>query len=347
MPANLTADYRAAEEKYRQASTTEEKMVALQEMLRAIPKHKGTEKMQGDIKKRIAKLRQAKSQPRGGAARQKPVYMVDRQGAGRISLLGAPNSGKSRLLRAISAAEPEVASYPFTTSLPQPGMVVYENVQFQVLDLPPLHPDMSPPWLGEIIKSSDALVVVFDLASDDLLEDSEMLAEMLRRLSVVLIRPPGADGAQEVAEEEPDSLFDEEGNLKGRPQRALAVANKIDAPDSEVRLELLREVGPDLPILTVSAETGQGVQELKENLWRLLDQIRVYSRAPGKDPNFDEPFTVSRGSTVIDAAAVIHKDFAEKFRYAKAWGKNTFDAQRVSGDHVLEDGDVIEIHIDS
>ncbi len=358
MPANLSPEYRQAEEKYRQAQSTDERLAALQDMLRGIPKHKGTEKMQADIKRRLARLRQEKRQPKKtGGARQKPVYLVDHQGAGRICLIGPPNAGKSHLVHCLTNAQPEVADYPFTTSLPQPGMMIFENVQVQLLDMPPLHPDMSPPWLGEVIKSADALALVIDLASDEVLTDLEMQMEMLKAMGIRLVPGIGAGEIEgliipgefevESPEEEPGDLFDEEGNLRGRPQPALIVANKVDDPDAGIRLDMMLEMYQGLPVIPVSASDGQGISGLRELLWNLLGMIRVFTRAPGKDVDLGAPFTLERGSTVLDAAAAVHKDFADRFRYARAWGKGTFEGQRVSGSHVLHDGDIIEIHISS
>ncbi len=358
VPANLSPEYRIAEEQYRQAHSTDDKLAALNEMLRAIPKHKGTEKMQADIKRRLARLREEKKQPRkSGGVRQKPVYLVERQGAGRVCLLGAPSTGKSQLLRALTNAQPEVAEYPFTTTLPQPGMLIHDNVQVQLLDLPPLHPDMSPPWLQEVIKGADALILLADLANDALLTDMELVTAMLGRMGVTpvpgvglqadapdLILPPGLEVGPSHDADDPQDLFDADGNLRGRPQPALLVATKLDAPDAEVRLEMLLQLHNSLPVLPVSAVTGQGMEQLRRLAWGILGMIRIYTRAPGKSPDLTAPFTLDAGSTVLEAAAAVHKELAERFRYARAWGANTFEGQRVSGSHVLADGDIIEIH---
>jgi len=326
VPANLTPAYLAAEERFREASTQEEKLDALQEMLRTIPKHKGTEKMQADIKRRIARLRKAIE--KGGGARRRPIYYVEKQGAGQVALVGPPNAGKSSLLRALTNAEPEVGDYPFTTALPQPGMMPFENVQVQLVDLPPLHPDMSPGWIRSLVGAADALVVVLSLGSDDLLQEAETTLSMLRDMNVL-----------------PRSSKDAGEPRRHGPRGALVVANKVDADGADVRLELLRDMGVSgLDLMVCSALTGEGIDELRGPVFRLLEKIRVYTRAPGKEPRLDAPFVLDRGTTVIEAAAVIHKDLAKDFNYARAWGKDTFDGQMVGRDHVLHDGDVLEIH---
>lgn len=323
MPANLTPDYRAAEERFRQAVTAEEKLEALQEMLSTIPKHKGTEKMQADIKRRIARLRD--EQRRTGGPKRRPAYFVDREGAGQVALVGPPNAGKSSLLAALSAAQPEVAAYPYTTRMPQPGMVRFENVQVQLVDLPPLAREFTPPWLLGVVRAADALAIVFDLGDDDLLSQAEETFALLREGNVVPV-----DG-------EPQERHE---------RRALVIATKSDLPHAGEHRQLLLEVlPPGLPLLAVSALSGEGMEALPGALLGLLQKIRIYTKAPGKKPDYDAPFVVRVGTTIIEAAATVHKDIARDLKYARVWGKGTFDGQMVQRDYVLQDGDVVEFHV--
>ena len=323
MPANLSPDFKAAEERFRQAETTEEKIMALQEMLSTIPKHKGTEKMQADIKKRLAKLK-VESQRKSKGPRKKPAYIIDREGAGQIAVVGPPNSGKSSLIGALSGAEPEVAAYPFTTRMPQPGMVRYENIQVQLVDYPPLSREFMPPWLLSTVRAADALLIVFDLADDDLLEHSEMVMEVLK------------EGKMEVVAQDPAP----------QQRRVFVVAQKSDSEHAEVHLELLKEVlDPTLPFMTVSAHTGDNLDLLRKEIFQLLDKVRIYTKIPGKKPDRDAPFVVRRGTTVIEAAAVVHNDIARSLKFARIWGETTYEGQMVQRDYVLQDEDVIEFHI--
>ncbi|MCX6553014.1 MAG: 50S ribosome-binding GTPase, partial [Acidobacteria bacterium] len=123
MPANLSPEYHRAEERLRGARSPDEKIAALEEMLRVIPKHKGTDHMQADLKGRIAKLRKeiGKKGGKGGF-----TFIVPREGAGQVAIAGPPNSGKSSLVRALTRATPAVGSYPFTTREPVPGMMPFE-----------------------------------------------------------------------------------------------------------------------------------------------------------------------------------------------------------------------------
>jgi ribosome-interacting GTPase 1 len=324
MPANLTPEYLAAERKWKEAATPQDKLAALEEMLATIPKHKGTEKMQADIKRRIAKTRNELQQRRKGAARQKPFYHVEKEGAGQVVLVGPPNSGKSSVLRALSRAEPEVADYPFTTRVPLPGMVTFENVQIQLVDLPPLSLEMSEGWLYGIIRTADAVLLVVDLADDDVLEQTQTVLQMLGEARVPL-RPPAAVPAP------------------GKP--AMVVGLKVDAPGARERLALLQEaIGGALPLLAASTVTGENLEELRRRLFDLLEVIRVYSKPPGRKPDRSTPFVLKRGSTVLDAAEAIHKDFVQRFRFARLWGRKEFSGQMVGRDHVLEDEDVVELH---
>lgn len=376
MPANLTPEYRLAEARFREAETLEDKLAALQEMLSTIPKHKGTEKMQADIKRRISRIRDEIQQAKRAAAVKHGLsYTVRREGAGQVALVGPANSGKSALLAALSNAEPEVADYPYTTRSPQPGMVGWENVAVQLVDLPPYDPELSPPWLAGTIRSADALAVVLSLASDDLLDETGRTFELLARQKTWLCPgnpPPATEGTAPL---EPTAMGEGElagpppGPLSGAPEGggtgaaegspetrerqgprvkrwpAIVVANKLDAPGAVSRLEVLREVCPALPIIAVSAAAGWGLDELRGWLFGLLGKIRVYTKAPGKKVDKSAPFTVPRGATVLEAAAAVHKDFARNLKAAKVWGRRTFDGQLVPRDYVLEDGDIVEFRV--
>ncbi len=322
MPANLTPQYLAADRKFREATTPQAKLAALEEMLATVPKHKGTEKMQADLKRRIAKLREA-AQHKRGAARGKPIYHIDKEGAGQVALLGAPNTGKSMLLRALTNAEAEVADYPFTTRVPQPGMARYEDVQLQLVDLPPISQEFSEGWLYAIIRGADIALLVIDLATADLVDQTETVLALLAQANITLVSGPQDAGQK----------------------RAIIVANKLDVPQAAKHLALLREfMGSRLPIIPASALTGTGIEGLPPVMFEMLDVIRVYSKAPGKKADLAAPFILKKGATVLEAAEAIHKDFVEKLKYARLWGQNEYQGQMIGRDHVLEDGDIVEVH---
>lgn len=321
MPANLTPQYLEAERRFRQATTPEEQLVALGEMMATIPKHKGTEHMRADIRRRMARVRTEAARKRS-AGRGPTWQHVPREGAGQIVLVGPPNAGKSRLLAALSNASPIVAPYPFATRIPLPGMVAFENVQIQLVDLPPIAPETADPWLFALIRQANAALLVADLASDDLLSSIEETLELVSRFNVRLVRTG-------VSEE-------------GVP--TLLIAAKTDVPGASERLGTLRELVADrFPLLAVSAETGTNIDALRAEMFALLNVIRVYTKAPGHRADLSAPFVLKRGATVQEAAAVVHKDFSERLKFARIWGARAFDGQMVQREHILEDGDILEL----
>jgi ribosome-interacting GTPase 1 len=331
MPANLTPEYLTAEQRYRQASSPQERLEALEEMLRTVPKHKGTEKLQADIKRKIARLRQ-EMQTRRGGARAQPFFHVPREGAGQVVLVGPPNCGKSSLLAALTNASPEVAPYPMTTRVPQPGMMAFENVQVQLVDTPPVCQEFNEGWLYGLIRGADAAVLVLDTSDDGILYLEDAL-RLLPENRVFLV----AEDAE---------VSDDPSLPRGAHKRTVVVANKWDLPRARDNLAVLTElVGPRLPgvPLPVSAVRGDGLDVLRQRIFRALHKIRVYSKPPGRRPDLDAPFVLPRGATVRDAAEVIHKELAENLKYARLWGRG-YQGQMVGRDHVLEDGDVLELH---
>ena len=330
MPANLTPQYREAEERYRQAKTPEEKLAALEEMLAIIPKHKGTEHLQGDIKSRIAKLRKMEEQ-KPSHGKRADLYTVEREGGGQVVLVGPPNSGKSKLLSMLTNAQPEIGDYPFTTQRPLPGMMPYEDIKFQIIDMPPITDEFTEPWMAAIIRYADGALFVLDMSDGSVLEEIEATLRVLEKFRIRLYgwdRPVPPD---------------ETGVMVAK--KTILVASKMDKPDSPDDLEIVRELyGDKLPIIPVSSETGDGLEELKQQVFRMLDMVRVYTKIPGKPADMNAPYVVPRGSTVLDLATIVHKDFAQKLKFAKIWGVGKFDGQMVSRDHILEDRDVLELH---
>lgn len=327
MPANLTPQYREAEARYRAATTPQEKLDALREMLAIMPKHKGTEKLQADLKQRIAKLTN-QQHGRGGPHRTTFDH-VPREGAGQAVLLGPPNCGKSSLLAALTRAQPAIAAYPFTTQVPQPGMMAFEDVLIQLVDTPAIAVEHTPPWLPGLARSADIALVVVDLGEPALLDQIEFLIERLANSRVHLC-PPESPASDDAA---------------GAQLRSLVLGNKVDLPDAPVGEELLIQwLDGRLPLAPVSATTGQGLEELRKSLFDHLKLVRVYAKEPGKPADRERPFVLRQGATVADLAACIHRDLPAQLRFARVWGTHTFDGQTVHREHRLEDQDVLELH---
>jgi uncharacterized protein len=345
MPANLTPQYLEAERRFRQAATPDEQLDALEAMMATIPKHKGTEHMRADIRRRMAKIRTEAARSRKSAAKGPTWHHVPREGAGQVVLVGPPNAGKSRLLAALTNANPVVAPYPFATRAPLPGMVPFEDIKIQLVDLPPIAAETAEPWLFALIRQADGALLVGDLDDDDLLAAMDRVMELTAQGRVEFARArdvvpaAGRDGPPRVEAAESGA------SPPSRPTPALLVAAKHDAAAADVRLELLREAyGARFDILPVSAEAGEGLEALRNELFRMLGVIRVYTKAPGRRADKSVPFVFRRGTTVEEAAAVVHKDFAVRLKYARVWGSRTFEGQMVQREHVLEDGDVLELH---
>jgi ribosome-interacting GTPase 1 len=348
MPANLTADYRKAEEAYRAAREPKEKLDCLKEMLRTIPKHKGTDHLQGDIKRKIKETTEELSAPKKGARRQGPVHTIRAEGAAQVALIGPPNAGKSALHQRLTSSRSEIGPYPGTTREPIPGMAPYEDVLFQLIDLPPVSADHCETWIVNALQPADAALLVIDLTDPDCAGHVEGILKQLGERRIHLKpRWPGIHGP----EPEPDTTGDGEGEEILDPFRielpTLLVINKADlTEDAEEELGVLQELlGLEFPHVLVSAETGEGCEQVSEFLFRGLEVIRVYTKAPGKPANDDRPFTLRRGQTVIDVAQQLHKDIASSLRYARVWGTEVYAGQQVGPEHKLADKDVLELHM--
>ncbi len=328
MPANLPPVYFDAEKRFREAKSTEAKIEALEEMLTIMPKHKGTDKLRADLRRRIAKLKETAQDKKGGARRD-PVSMIEKEGAAQIVVVGPPNTGKSSLIGALTNASPEVAEFPHTTWKPTPGMAPYGNIQFQLLDTPPITRDYLDPWMADLMRRADIILVLLDLHDDPLQQLEETLA-VLRSLRIFPVGSPLPD------------------DLKKPPfvRKILIVANKVDQPshveDYHAFLELAETT---LPCIWVSTRMGSNLNLLLQLLYDLSGIIRVYTKAPGKEPNRAAPFVLPKLSTLEELAGKIHKDFVSKLKFAKIWGTAVFDGQLVQRDYVLQDGDVVEIHL--
>jgi ribosome-interacting GTPase 1 len=329
MPANLTPEYMDAEKAYKHAKAPREKLECLERMLSSIPKHKGTEKMQGDIKRRIAQLR-ARLESEGARKRGGASLIVKREGAGKVVLVGPPNGGKSQLICSLTNAKPEVAPYPFTTRLPVPAMMPYKDILIQLVELPAVSPDHFEPMSCDNVRNADLALIVVDLASKDPLEQVTVTLELLAKIKI------------KVSREGPQDNVD----FGWTEKKGIIVANKRDADEDDITLSLMNELWEgDMPIVGVSASAGVELDSLRETIFQSLDIIRVYSKAPGKHASTEAPYTVKVGSTLLEFAAVVHKDFSQKLKHGRVWGSSAFDGQSVSSDFVLSDGDVVELHL--
>jgi len=326
MPANLPPHYYEEEKRLRSARTPEEKIEILETLLSIIPKHKGTEKLQADLKRRLSKARSLETK-RAGSGRRGDEHHVEKQGVGQVVLAGLPNVGKSQLLASMTNAVPLIADYPYSTLKPLPGMARFENVWIQFVDIPPLFWEATETWVANLLRNADALALVVELNDDPVGQTEILLAELPTKKILPLRRG-------ETVRAEPGT----------HPKRILIVGTKLDLAGASMGLEELRARFSDLyPVVGVCAPQRVGLGDVCREAFHVLDKIRVYTKAPGKKPDTENPFVIDKGSTVMDLAAEIHKDFLKRLKAARIYSHDMYEGQRVAKDFVLRDGDVIEL----
>ena len=328
MPTNLPPEYSKVEQRFKAAISHAEKLALLEEMISIVPKHKGTDKLRADLRKRLSKMKSdAHAQKKVG--RHISAYHLPKEGAGQMPIIGPTNVGKSALVNALTNASPEVAEYLFTTWSPSPGMMDVGGAQIQLVDTPPLNKEYVEPAMMDLIRRADLVIVVIDLQGDPL-EELEYAIELLEEYRI---------GPICFAEQYKDEL-------SFRLLPFLIVVNKNDDSSTDEDFEILCELlEDDWHLIAVSALTGRNLDKLKETAFDSLEIARIYSKPPGSDADLTAPFVVKRGTTVGELAGKIHKDFYDQFRSARIWGSGSFDGQLVGRDHVLEDGDIVELKV--
>ena len=330
MPANLTQQYINAESAYRKASTPEEELQCLAVMLRELPKHKGTENLQSDLKTKISKLKKALQSGKGSSSRRYG-FRLPRQGAGRVTLVGGPNAGKSQLIAALTSFEPEIAPYPFTTRMPAPAMMPFEDVFVQLIDTPPITDAIFTNETKEMIRTADLVLFLMDLGSDDGGEECRNAFNAIQSTKTRLGESTGPS--------------DDEIGVS--TTRTFFVINKIDLLESNDRIAFFREyidLEKSFPTFRISAKTGEGVEPLRKAIYQTMDVVRIYTKQPHqKEVDFEKPFTLPTGSTLKEVAELIHQDLAKNLKGGRVWGSQVHDATPVKVDYVLADKDIVEL----
>jgi ribosome-interacting GTPase 1 len=329
MPTNLPPEAQEAERIYRAATTPDEKISALEEFIRLIPKHKGTDHLRADLRRKLSKLKASAEQARKKLGKRESAFFIDREGSGQVALVGMTNVGRSALVTALTNASPEVSESPYCTWTPTPGMMLVGGVQIQLIDTPPLNRDFVEPELMNLLRRVDLLLVVVDLQTHPI-QQLEEAVDILQEHRIVPCR------LRDQCEDERRIIF----------KPTLVVVNKNDDEETDEVFEIFCELlEDDWPMLPVSATTGRNLDRLKKAVFDRLDLIRVYSKPPGQEPNYDAPFVMKSGGTVGEFARKVHQDFYHNLKSARVWGSGVFDGQMVGREHVLNDEDVVELRI--
>jgi len=326
MPANLTPEYFKAEQWFREATTNEEKILAVERMLAVIPKHKGTDHMRADLRRKLSKLKETETQ-KAAKGKSTDVFHIPRTGSAQIALIGLPNTGKSSVVAAVTNAKVNIADFPYATSGPVPGMVQFEDVQIQIVDMPPITAEYIAPGQIGTYRYCDIIAIIVDLSAD-IAGQLNVIFDFLESRGLITEQTGPA----------PDS----NSSLPGKKVFFLCTKSDIAKPDAVETLKRFSKY--DLPLIVTSTENFDGIEELPRKLFELCGIIRVYTKPPGHKADLGEPFTLPAGSTVLDLARAIHRELAEKFKAARLWGKGVYDGQLVPRNHILQDKDIVELH---
>lgn len=327
MPTNLPPEYFDAEERFRNATSAQEKIACLEELLSTIPKHKGTDKLRADLRRKLSQLKIGLDASRKVGRHESPFH-VDKEGPARVVVVGAPNVGKSALVAAVTNARPKVSEYEFTTWTPTPGMMPVRDIHIQLVDTPALSREHVEPELFNLIRTADLILLLVDIQANVIEQLDEAVAILAER-HVVLCGTT--------------SLSVRDGRTYSLP--CVVLVNKVDDASWDTEFDTLQELYADKwRLLSVSARTGRNLEHMKEVVFDVLNIVRVYSKQPGKQPDLHAPFVLKKGCTVADFAAGVHRDFVGRLKSARIWGTGVYDGQMVGRDHVLHDGDVVELH---
>jgi ribosome-interacting GTPase 1 len=328
MPTNLPPEYFAADKRFREAESTSAKITALEEMMSTIPKHKGTDKLRAELRRKISKLKSEK-QKKKGATKHESEYHIEKEGAARIVIVGLPNVGKSSMVANLTHATPKISESPFTTWQPMPGMIQIEDIQVQLIDTPPLNREHNEPELFDLLRTADLILIVIDLQTTPFQQFEDSLL-MLKEHKII-------------PKQSENKVFKEQ-RVNFVP--VLVVVNKDDDNKCDEDFKVFKELlEADLPLIPISIQKERNIERLKAKIFEVLEIVRIYSKPPGKEADLTKPFVIKKGSNVENFANKVHHDFSQKLKTARVWGSYVFDGQLVGRDHILHDKDIVELHL--
>lgn len=327
MPTNLPPDYYEVEKRYKAAQTPQEKVELLEEMISTIPKHKGTDHLRADLRRRLSKLKeQAQSQKKSGGATS--AFNIDKEGAGQVVVIGPANTGKSALVAALTNADPEVSPSPFTTWQPTPGMMLVEDVPVQLIDTPPTDREFVEPEMYQLMRRADLILLIVDLEGDPVAQLHETVAKLIENRVV------------------PEHLRGKHPEAGNKYVPLVVLCNKNDDESTDENYHIFCQLmETEWPCIPISVATGRNLAAMQRRVFDELEVMRIYPKAPNEEPDMSAPFVMKKGGTVDEFALKLHKDFHERLKSARVWGSSDFDGQMVSREYVLQDGDVVELKI--
>jgi ribosome-interacting GTPase 1 len=387
---NLPAEAKAKWAEVAACHSTPQKIKLMREFISLVPKHKGTNKLLGNVRRRIAALEREleKSKARRKGSRGSS-FSVAKEGAGQIIILGPTNVGRSSLLGSVTNAKADVTPIPYATRKPAVGMLSYQDVQFQLVEAPALVKGaadgrMDGPQVLGLARNADGLLLMVDLSGDPsaqlqmlrleleqagvMIERSEGEVEVERLSSGIGVQVAGGGVLVDCTREDIRRMLESYGissalvKVQGKVtlddienslfssityKPTLVVANKEDTPKAETRLKQLKEATDEvsLPLLPVSCRSNQGLEGLGQLIFEILGIMRVYSKKPSDKEPSPKPIVAEKGAAVIDVAKELHSSLYQSFRYARVWGPSAkYPGQKVGSNHILKDGDTLEIH---
>jgi uncharacterized protein len=343
--------------------------------------NKATEHHIGLLKAKMARLKE-KEEARGSKKGGAHGYEVRKTGDGTAILVGYPSVGKSTLLNCLTDANSRVGAYAFTTLTVIPGVLEYKHAKIQILDVPGI---VKGAAIGtgrgkevlSVIRNTDLVIYVIEIGHPehyDILKKEvyDTNVRVNQKKPDVKIIKTGKDGIKisttvnltKLSPETIKSVMNEfriinaevliredisvdqlidciEDNKKYVP--GLIAINKIDTVSPEKVREVMKKIGADIGI---SAEKKVNIEQLKDLIFERLNLIRIFMKEPRKEADMNIPLIVFKESTVEMICNKLHKDFAKKFKFCRIWGKSSkFPGQKLTLKHVLQDRDIIEIHL--
>ncbi len=365
-------------------SSLEEQIREIEDELRNTKYNKATSLHIGRLKAKMAKLKDEAVARAMKSSGTKEGYSVKKSGDGTVVLVGFPSVGKSTLLNQLTGTESETADYAFTTLTVIPGLMEYNGAKIQILDIPGLIAGAAMgkgrgKEVIAVVRTADLIIILGDVFND---RHIDVLVRELYDAGIrinqpkpdITIKKTGMGGVRLNTVGQVDIDLDEirtilaenkivnadvliRGNItqedfidamigNRRYIPAFIAINKVDLIDKNSRNAIMDHIMTQFgdPPIMVSAQSGYNIEVLKDAIYNHLGFIRIFLKPVGSAADMEEPLIVRTGSTVEDVCNRLHRDFVDRFRYAKVWGDSVkHDAQRVSLPHTLADGDVLTI----